>query len=50
MTQKPEETILKCLRMVERKIMRTILGPIRLNEHEYRRRMNERLAQDMEML
>ena len=45
MTQKQEED----LRIVERKIMRTVLGPIRLNEHEYRRRTNEELAREMEI-
>ena len=44
MTQKQEED----LRIAERKIMRTILGPIRMNEHEYRR-TNEELAQEMEI-
>ena len=29
--------------------MRTILEPIRLNEHQYRRRTNEELAQEMEI-
>ena len=44
-TQKQEED----LRIAERKILRTILGPIRLNEHEYRRRVNEELAWEMEI-
>ena len=44
MTQKQEED----LRIVERKIMRTILGPIRPNEREYRR-ANEELAHEIEI-
>lgn len=44
MTRKDEER----LRIMERKILRAILGPIKVTENEYRTRMNHELAQEME--
>ena len=44
MTEKDEED----LRIVERKIIRTILGLIKTDDNEYRTRMNHELLQELE--
>lgn len=43
MTKKQEEE----LRIIERKVMRIILGPIKLSDTEYRRRTNQELSQEI---
>ena len=43
MTKKNEEE----LRIMERKIIRTIAGPIKINENEHRTRMNHELLQEI---
>lgn len=44
MTKKDEEK----LRVIERKILRAILGPVKVSDSEYRSRMNHELLQEME--
>ena len=44
MTKKDEED----LRITERKIIRTILGPVKVTENEYRIRMNFEIEQELE--
>lgn len=43
LTKREEED----LRIVERKVMRTILGPVRVSDNEYRPRMNHEIHQDL---